>query len=168
MTGSWLLIRHGQSEANAGLSNDPDCSMTPTGFEQARAAARKIAALDLQGYSARVSPYRRTVQTAAEIAAVTGWQFDVDDRLREWGDVATINGRDYPKESMEELLSRLSDFRNEMAQRKLVIVSHASPIALLTQLAWNEPPYTGKDFWMSVANAGTRWVKVVSGHDRDV
>ena len=31
-----LLIRHGQSEANAGLSLDPDCSLSETGLEQAR------------------------------------------------------------------------------------------------------------------------------------
>ncbi len=69
--------------------------MTEKGLEQARLAARRISACDLTGFVGLTSPYRREIQTAAEITWATGLQFAVDDGIREWAAAATINGRHY-------------------------------------------------------------------------
>ena len=74
-----LLIRHGQSEANAGLSLDLDSSLSDTGLEQARQLAQRLGDHDLSGFVALTSPYRRTRQTADEIAKATGMTFAVDE-----------------------------------------------------------------------------------------
>jgi broad specificity phosphatase PhoE len=69
-----LMVRHGESEANVGLSTDPDCCLTPRGLQQARDLAPRLARLDLTGFVAVASPYRRAVQTAEVLAAATAYQ----------------------------------------------------------------------------------------------
>jgi broad specificity phosphatase PhoE len=158
-----LLIRHGESEANVGLSTDPDCSLTPKGYQQARDLGSRLAAdFDLKEFTALCSPYRRTTHTAQEIARATGITFAVEELIREWGDIATINNRQYPKETTDELEARLGEFLKLYAGRKLLIVSHAAPIAVLTQLAWGETPNTQGVFWAGVHNCCLRWIKLTS------
>jgi broad specificity phosphatase PhoE len=154
-----LLVRHGQSEANAGTSTEPDCALSDLGRQQARALARRLGALDLSGFVALTSPYRRAVQTAEEVALATGLSFAVDEALREWGPTATVGGRTYPQEPVADTVHRLERFLRERAGQRLVIVSHGAPIALLTQLAWGETPTTAGQFWTGVSNCCSRWVK---------
>src|SRR5215213_8151747 len=90
-----LMVRHGESEANVGLSSDPDCSLTPRGLEQARALAPRLARFDLRGFVAVVSPYRRAVQTAEALASATGLSFEADPDVREWGATAVVGGQTY-------------------------------------------------------------------------
>lgn len=158
-----LLIRHGESEANAGISTDPDCALTDLGREQARRLGERLKEPDLSGFAGIISPYRRTVQTAEIIAAVTGLTFTEDDGVREWGVRATINGREYAHEPLDEVVERLSDFLRQNQGRKLLIISHAAPIAVLTQLAWCEPPLTEGPFWLGVGNCRPRWIKATCG-----
>ena len=158
-----LLIRHGESEANAGTSTDPDCSLTDLGCQQARRLGEQLKDLDLSGFVGITSPYRRTAQTAEIIAAGTGLVFTDDDAVREWGVRATINGRDYAHEPIEQAIERLSDFLRQNQGRKLLVVSHAAPIAVLTQLAWCEPPLTEGPFWLGVGNCRPRWIKAMCG-----
>ncbi|HEX4063855.1 MAG TPA: histidine phosphatase family protein [Streptosporangiaceae bacterium] len=79
-----LLLRHGETPLSidkrfAGTSDVP---LTETGLRQAKAAASWLAARG--GVELIVtSPLRRTRQTAAEVAAVTGAPVRVEDRLRE-------------------------------------------------------------------------------------
>jgi broad specificity phosphatase PhoE len=155
-------VRHGQSEANVGRSSEPDCAMTELGLEQARGAARRLAGFDLSGFTGVVSPYRRAVQTAREITAATRLTFEVDEGVREWGATATVGGRTYEQEPVEETVKRLEDFLRRRRGRRLLIVSHAAPIALLTQLAWGEPPTTQGQFWVGVGNCCPRWVKTTA------
>ena len=154
-----ILIRHGESEANLGLSKDPDCLLTDRGREQARRLASELARHDLSGFVALTSPYRRAVETASLIAAATGLSFAVEELAREWGDLATVSGRQYPKETPAELIARLRHFLANFAGRKIVVVSHAAPIAVLTQLAWGETPNTEGQFWTGVGNCCPRWLK---------
>lgn len=156
-----ILIRHGESEGNIGLTDDPDCGLTPRGREQARQLGRRLARHDLVGFSGIVSPYRRTRDTAAEIAAASGLAFVVDDAIREWGPPATIDGRHFPAETREQLADRLGDFLNRQAGRKLIVVSHAAPIAVLTPLVWGERPNLQGAFWEGVSNCCPRWLKAV-------
>ena len=159
-----ILIRHGQSEGNVGASTDPDCALTPLGVEQARAAGRRVAWFDLSGFEAVTSPYRRAVQTAREVAAETGLKFVGDDDVREWGPACTVNGRSFEKEPVELAIERLKNFLRRVEGRRLVVVSHAAPIALLTNLAWGEPPRTEGEFWLGVGNCCPRGLKVTASH----
>jgi broad specificity phosphatase PhoE len=154
-----LLVRHGQSEANAGTSTEPDCALSELGRKQAHALARRLAALDLTGFVALTSPYRRALQTAEEVALATGLSFTVDEALREWGPTATVGGRTYAQEPVTETVRRLERFLRDRAGQRLLVVSHGAPIALLTQLAWGETPTTEGQFWTGVSNCCSRWVK---------
>jgi broad specificity phosphatase PhoE len=159
MSAELLLIRHGESEGNVGISKDPDCRLTDRGHQQARAAGQRLAEFDLSKFTCFVSPYTRAAQTAAAIAGETGLKFQMNELVREWGAIATINGATYHPESTQQLVERLSDFLHEHADRHLLIVSHAAPISVLTQLAWGESPNTAGEFWAGVSNCCLRWVK---------
>ena len=154
-----LLVRHGESEANAGRSDDADCALSGKGREQARQLAHRLLAHDLSGWVGLTSPYRRATQTAEEIATVTGLSFAVDEAVREWAGPAMVNGRHYPAESGEQLVERLKGFLRRHDGRKLVVVSHAAPIAALTQVAWGETPNTKVQFWDGVGNCCLRWLR---------
>ena len=155
-----LLIRHGESEGNIGRSSDPDCSLSELGLEQAQKLAHRLSRYDLGDFVALTSPYRRAVQTAEILSPAIGLPFVVEDSIREWGEVCTVNGTLYQKESTEELILRLSKFLHHIHGKKLVVVSHASPIAILSQLAWGEPPSTEGEFRSSIAHCCPRWLKV--------
>jgi broad specificity phosphatase PhoE len=154
-----LMIRHGQSEANVGRACEPDCSLTELGLEQARGVAGRLAPLDLTGFAGVVSPYRRAVQTAREISAVTGLRFAEDEAVREWGATARVGERTFENEPIDEVVHRLEAFLRDHRGERLVIVSHAAPIALLTQLGWGEKPTTEGQFWVGVGNCCPRWLK---------
>jgi broad specificity phosphatase PhoE len=65
------LIRHAQSEANAGISGaGRDCSLTDLGRRQAAAVAARVAEMGVDRVLA--SPYVRTLETAEAIRAASG------------------------------------------------------------------------------------------------
>ena len=64
------LLRHGQSEANAGLSDAIDCGLTDLGARQSAAMAAALAQLGVTRVLS--SPYRRCLQTAEVIRSATG------------------------------------------------------------------------------------------------
>ena len=154
-----ILIRHGQSEGNVGTSADPDCALTALGLQQARAVARRMAALDLSGFIAVTSPYRRAAGTAREVSLATGLTFSEDEDVREWGPACTVGGKAFEKEPVEFAAERLRRFLRRVEGRRVVVVSHAAPIALLTSLAWGEAPRTEGEFWQGVGNCCPRWLK---------
>jgi len=65
-----FLVRHGQSQANAGLCEAIDCDLTDLGRRQSAAAADAIARLGADCVLA--SPYRRCLATAEFIRSATG------------------------------------------------------------------------------------------------
>lgn len=82
-----ILLRHGQSEFNLHFSatrRDPgiaDPVLTPAGEAQAQAAAVSLADLPLTRMI--VSPYTRTLQTAAPILATRELTLEIDPLIRE-------------------------------------------------------------------------------------
>ncbi len=78
-----MLWRHGQTAWNLErrFQGTTDIELTETGVAQARRAARQLAALGPDAIIA--SDLRRAVDTAAELAAVTGLQVTYDEGLRE-------------------------------------------------------------------------------------
>lgn len=82
-----LIIRHAQSANNAGaLPRDADPPLTETGERQAQQLAAASGVLDDLDLL-YVSPMRRTIQTAAPIAATTGLRARVFTGLHEWGGI---------------------------------------------------------------------------------
>jgi broad specificity phosphatase PhoE len=81
-----LLLRHGESVSNA----DPEAvalpeaegdRLTPRGREQAEAAARWLARLEIDALVS--SPMGRARETAEAIAARTGLEIEIDDEIHE-------------------------------------------------------------------------------------
>lgn len=82
-----ILLRHGQSEFNLHFSatrRDPgieDPHLTPAGQAQAQAAA--VALADVALSRLIVSPYTRTLQTAAPIIAIRPLTIEIEPLIRE-------------------------------------------------------------------------------------
>lgn len=70
-----FLLRHGQSEANAGLTDNLDSSLTPLGREQAALAAPRL--FRERPARAYVSPLRRTLETIRPFCEVSGLPAEV-------------------------------------------------------------------------------------------
>jgi len=69
------LVRHGQSEANAGLTDFLDSPLTPLGTRQAQRAAQRLFGAGLT--RAYTSPLRRALQTIAPTCEATGLKAEV-------------------------------------------------------------------------------------------
>jgi broad specificity phosphatase PhoE len=149
-----ILIRHGQSEANVGLSTDPDCALTPLGIEQARqAAARLSQEVDVSQFALLVSPYRRARQTAELIAQTIGRAFEVHPQVREWGPPCTIDGMHFAEETRQQLIERMRAVHQQLAGGRHIIVSHAAPIAMLARVVEGSEARIGDScFWEGVEN----------------
>ena len=69
------LVRHGQSEANAGLTEHLDSPLTALGRQQAELTAQRLSQAALT--RAYVSPLRRALQTIAPLCALTQMRAEV-------------------------------------------------------------------------------------------
>jgi broad specificity phosphatase PhoE len=147
-----ILIRHGQSLANIGASDEVDCALSDLGHQQAMAAAKILAGQDLTGFTGLVSPYQRARHTARYLTAATGLAFETDPRIREYGKSAVIDGIHFAPESADELIARMLDFVRWTQGRKLVLISHGSPLSLIMQLATRGHCSVAGNFWESVPN----------------
>jgi probable phosphoglycerate mutase len=161
-----VLLRHGQTPMSvqkryAGRSDVP---LTEAGLQQAAAAAKRLSPA---GLSAIVtSPLLRTVQTAQEVAAVTGAAVVTDDGFREtdfgaWEGLTFAEVRDrWPAEvtswladpqvappggeSFTDVSTRVTAALHrvlaERAGQTVLIVSHVTPIKTLVAAALLAPP----------------------------
>jgi probable phosphoglycerate mutase len=161
-----LLLRHGQTPMSvekryAGRSDVP---LTDTGVRQAAAAAKRLASAGIG--TIVTSPLQRAVQTAGEVAAVTGAPVVNDDGFREtdfgvwegltfaevrqrWPDEMTAWLAD-PEvappggESFAQVSERVSaSLHRVLAGREgqtVLIVSHVTPIKMLVAAALLAPP----------------------------
>jgi broad specificity phosphatase PhoE len=76
------LVRHGQSLANADLTDDLDSTLTPLGQRQAELTAMRLQNEGLTRIY--VSPLRRTLQTATPIAKSTGLSAELYPEICEY------------------------------------------------------------------------------------
>jgi len=88
------LVRHGQSESNAGLTDFLDSSLTPLGVEQARRTARRLRGAGLT--RAYVSPLRRALQTIAPTCEGTGLRAEVYADVCEYFSAAWPGYKTFP------------------------------------------------------------------------
>jgi probable phosphoglycerate mutase len=161
-----MLLRHGQTlmsveKRYAGTSDVP---LTETGLRQAGAAAKRLADAGLDVIV--TSPLLRARQTAAAVASLGGAHVVVDEGFREtdfgvWEGLTFAEVRDrWPAEmtawladpavappageSLSEVRDRVSDaLAGVLAaypERRVLIVSHVTPIKTLVALAMLAPP----------------------------
>jgi broad specificity phosphatase PhoE len=76
-----ILVRHGQSEAAAGLSSEIDCALTERGAAEAGAVAAALAGTGVACILS--SPFRRCLQTAEVIRRVTAAPAELCPALHE-------------------------------------------------------------------------------------
>jgi broad specificity phosphatase PhoE len=161
-----LLLRHGQTPMSvqkryAGRSDAP---LTDAGVAQAAAAAKRLASAGIDAIVA--SPLRRTVQTAGEVAAVTGLPVAAEDGFREtdfgaWEGLTFAEVRErWPSEmtawladpevappggeSFAEVSERVTAALDRVLAgrtgQRILIVSHVTPIKTLVAAALLAPP----------------------------
>jgi ribonuclease H / adenosylcobalamin/alpha-ribazole phosphatase len=161
-----LLLRHGQTAMSvqkryAGRSDVP---LTDVGVQQAAAAAKRLAPAGIGVIV--TSPLLRAVQTAHEVAAVTGAAVVTDDGFREtdfgaWEGLTFAEVRDrWPAEastwladpevappggeSFTDVSARVTAaLRRVLADQdgqRVLIVSHVTPIKMLVAAALLAPP----------------------------
>jgi len=160
-----LLLRHGQTPMSvqkryAGRSDVP---LTDVGVQQAAAAAKRLASVGLGVIV--TSPLLRTVQTAQEVASVTGAAVITDDGFRET-DFGAWEGRTFAEvrerwpselttwladpdvappggESFTDVSTRVTAaLHRVLADRegqRVLIVSHVTPIKTLVAAALLAP-----------------------------
>ncbi len=76
------LIRHGQSQSNAGLTTHLDSDLTETGKEQAARTAAHLQGIGLS--RAYVSPLRRTLQTMGAICGTADLRAELTPEICEY------------------------------------------------------------------------------------
>ena len=161
-----LLLRHGQTlmsvqKRYAGRSDVP---LTDVGVQQAAAAAKRLASAGLGVIV--TSPLLRAVQTAGEVAAVTGTPVVIDDGFAEadfgaWDGLTFAEVRErWPAEvtawladpqvappggeSFTDVCERVTRALDRVLavreRRKVLIVSHVTPIKTLVAAALGAPP----------------------------
>jgi ribonuclease H / adenosylcobalamin/alpha-ribazole phosphatase len=161
-----LLLRHGQTPMSvqkryAGRSDVP---LTDAGVSQAAAAAKRLVSAGIDVIVA--SPLQRTVQTAEQVAAVTGLPVVTEDGFREtdfgaWEGLTFAEVRErWPSEmtawladpevappggeSFAEVSERVTAARQRVLAgrtgQRVLIVSHVTPIKTLVAAAVLAPP----------------------------
>ena len=95
------LVRHGQSEANAGLTEHLDSPLTPLGVEQARRAARRLRGEGLT--KAYVSPLRRALQTISPTCEEAGLKAEVYADVCEYFNAIWPGYKTFPGLSPDEI-----------------------------------------------------------------
>jgi broad specificity phosphatase PhoE len=161
-----LLLRHGQTSMSAQkrYAGRSDVPLTDAGVQQAAAAAKRLASAGLGVIV--TSPLLRTVQTAQEVAAVTGAAVVTDDGFREtdfgaWEGLTFAEVRErWPGEltawladpevappageSLTEVSGRVTAALHRVlaarAGQTVLIVSHVTPIKTLVAAALLAPP----------------------------
>jgi probable phosphoglycerate mutase len=161
-----LLLRHGQTPMSvqkryAGRSDVP---LTDAGVAQAVAAAKRLVPAGIDAIVA--SPLQRTVQTAEQVAAVTGLPVVTEDGFREtdfgaWEGLTFAEVRErWPSEmtawladpevappggeSFAEVSERVTAALHRVLAgrtgQRILIVSHVTPIKTLVAAALLAPP----------------------------
>jgi broad specificity phosphatase PhoE len=156
-----ILVRHGQSLYNVGLSKDLDSDLTPEGRRQVRETGRFLAQHlgHIRGFIGRASPYLRCLQTARILAEETGVEFWIEDGPREimtcygecyiprrhvefpefvWDKYRRNAESAYKQETVEEFNRRTKDYHDHLQSfEKVLVVSHGTTTTTLHKMSLN-------------------------------
>jgi len=161
-----LLLRHGQTPLSIDkrFSGTGDPALTELGVAQAAAAAKRLSSS--RAVAVVTSPLARARQTADAVAAALGVSVDVEGGLRET-DFGDWEGHTFAEvrekwpleleawlastavappygESFDETTTRVRQARDRILStyggKRVVVVSHVTPIKTLLRLALHAPP----------------------------
>ena len=76
------LVRHGESEGNAGLSGEIDSGLTALGRRQTESAATRLAKEEISAILC--SPFCRTIESAIPLCKLTGVELELFPPMTEW------------------------------------------------------------------------------------
>jgi len=161
-----LLLRHGQTPMSVQkrYAGRTDVPLTDAGLAQAAAAAKRLASAGIDAIVA--SPLQRTVQTAEQVAAVTGLPVVTEDGFREtdfgaWEGLTFAEVRErWPSEMTawlsdpqvappggesfaavsERVTAALHRVLAGRTGQRILVVSHVTPIKTLVAAALLAPP----------------------------
>ena len=100
------LVRHGQSESTAGLTDHLDSFLTPLGQRQADLTAKTLSAESLT--RAYVSPLRRTLQTIAPFCNLTDLRAEVYADICEYFSAHWPGYKNFPGLTPEQITGQFS------------------------------------------------------------
>lgn len=150
-----ILLRHGESQYNAYLTDNLDSELTPKGIEQARATGKFLKEQfgNINNFVGITSPYLRCLQTSQIIREETGLEFTVNPGPREimmkYQSAEVKNQQDkfpeftwehdddllFNQESDAQFIARMKVFHESLSHEKLVIVSHGTPVNTMYEFA---------------------------------
>jgi len=150
-----ILIRHGESQYNAYLTDHLDSELTPKGVEQARITGKFLKEQfgHISNFTGITSPYMRCLQTSSIIREETGLDFTVNPGPREimmkYQSAEVKNRQElfpefvwnhdndlfFSQESDMQFIARMKAFHDSLDQERLVIVSHGTPVNTIYEFA---------------------------------
>ena len=149
-----ILVRHGESQYNAFLTDHLDSELTPAGIEQARVTGKFLREQfgNIQTFFGITSPYRRCLQTSRIIREETGLEFTVSPGPREimlkYESAEVKNHQEhfpefiwqhsndllFKMETVDQYISRMVQFHKSLSHEKALIVSHGTPVNTIFEL----------------------------------
>lgn len=180
-----IIIRHGQSRHNIGLTDDLDSELTENGYNQCINTAKYLKKyINLEDWSGFTSPFLRCLQTSSIISLLDDIKFTVDVRLRENPCLLPAPGlfiskRDkefcqfdwslipYPphlvNNGSEEYINSLKESIEAMPE-KAIIVTHGTAVMTLADMAQGSviqhlPPWDVKDPRKWIDNASITHIR---------
>jgi len=150
-----ILIRHGESQYNAYLTDHLDSELTPKGIEQARITGKFLKEQfgDIHNFVGITSPYLRCLQTSRIIREETGLEFTVNPGPREimmkyqaaevknqqekFPEFIWNHNNDlfFSQESDTQFIARIKAFHDSLNHEKLVVISHGTPVNTIYEFA---------------------------------
>lgn len=155
-----ILLRHGESQYNAYLTDYLDSELTPKGIEQARKTGKFLKEQfgHINDFVGMTSPYMRCLQTSRIIREETGLEFIVNSGPREvmvkYKSVFVRNHQEkFPEfvwqntydllvkqETDLQYIARMGKFHSSLEHEKLLIVSHGTPVNTIYEFAVGTQP----------------------------
>ena len=152
-----ILIRHGESQYNAYLTDNLDSELTQKGIEQAKITGKflKEQFEHIKNFIAITSPYCRCLMTARIIKEETGLEFLVDTGPREvmtsYESVIVKNRKEefpefiwnhendlsFDKETATHFVARMKAFHDSVNKKheRLLVISHGTPVNTIYEFA---------------------------------
>lgn len=150
-----ILVRHGESQYNAYLTDHLDSELTPKGIEQARTTGKFLKEQfgHINNFVGITSPYMRCLQTSRIIREETGLEFTVNPGPREimmkYQAAEVKNHQEkfpefiwnhsddlfFTQESDKQFVARMKAFHDSLKHEKLVVISHGTPVNTMYEFA---------------------------------
>jgi broad specificity phosphatase PhoE len=175
-----IIVRHGESEYNAEVTQDLDSCLTNKGCSQAEAAAffLRNEILNISEYKGYVSPLLRCLQTAEYFRNILGINFQITSKVSEFTTfypetgISVPNRSNYyphfdwseseffhfPKEGDDVFLSRLKDIFAVLPDNVLLI-THGTVVMTLCEMALGMNVTEIPQWDNSIANASICFIK---------